>query len=146
MIALTGFMAVVLLVLLLAPESPAGRAFHRQVVERPLQHLADMKRHHLIFFAIILGLTISGGEAFAILGPHVATSVVIDMAIYLDAVLVAYAVAAVTMVRQGAAAVRAVLSRMVRRPRPRRKRPALRKALRSKPANDDHPAPVRLAA
>ena len=146
MVVVLGFMAAITLVLWLAPGSEAGRALHRQLVERPLEALADFKPHHLIFFVIMAGFAIAGGEALAILGPEVVAAYALDLAIYLDAVMVTYALSAVAMARSGGGWLRNAVMRVVRRTRPRSKRATRRPAGPRKSANDDGPAPVLLAA
>jgi len=147
MVAFLGFMAAVTLVLWLAPGSEAGRTLHRQLVERPLEALSDMKRHHLIFFVIIAGFSIAGGEAMALLGPEFVAAYALDLAIYLDAVMVTYALSAVAMARSGGGWLKNAVMRSARPVRPRRKRATRRPAGPRKSANDDDPAPaVRRAA
>ena len=147
MVALLGFMVAITLVLWLAPGSEAGRALNRQLVERPLEALSDIKRHHLIFFVVIAGFAIGGGEAMALVGPEVVAAYALDLAIYLDAVMVTYALSAVAMARSGGGWLKTVVMRSARRMHPRRKRPTRRPAGASESANDDDPAPaIRCAA
>jgi len=147
MTVILGFSLCVLLVLLVIPDSQLGRMLHRQLVDRPLEALANIKRHHLIFFVIMTGFAVAGGEAFAIVGPEVASAFALDLAIYLDAVMVTYALSAAAMAKRGSGWLKYAVIRSVRRMRPRRKR-TTRTAVKSrKSANDDDgPAPVLLAA
>ena len=146
MVALLGFMAAITLVMWLAPGSEAGRALHRQLVARPLEALSDIERHHLVFFVIMAGFAIGGGEAMAVLGPEFVAAYALDLAIYLDAVMVTFALSAVAMARSGDGRLRNAVMRIARRMRPRSKR-TTRKAVRPrKSANDDDPAPVLLVA
>lgn len=143
MVVLLGFMAAITLVMWLAPSSEAGRALHRQLFERPLEALSDLRRHHLIFFVIMVGFAIGGGEAIAIFGPEIIAS----YAIYLDAVMVTYALSAVAMAKRSSGWLMHKVMRMVGM-RPRGKRAPRRPNRPRKPAsNDDDPAPaVRYAA
>ena len=146
MVAFLGFMAAITLVLWLAPGSEAGRALHRQLVERPLEALSDIKRHHVIFFVIMAGFTIAGGEAMAILGPEVVSAFALDLAIYFDAVMVTYALSAVAMAKRSGGWFSQALTRFVRRTCPRSKRATRSASGPPKSANDDDPAPAFLAA
>jgi len=147
MAAILGFSLCVLLVLLLIPDSQLGRMLHRQLVERPLEALSDIRRHHVIFFVIIAGFAVAGGEAMALLGPEIVAAYALDLAIYLDAVLVTYALSAVAMAKSGGGWLKNALMRSVRRMRPRSRRAPRRPAGPRKSANDDDPAPaVRCAA
>ena len=146
MVAFLGFMAAITLVLWLAPGSEAGRALHRQLVERPLEALSDIKRHHVIFFVIMAGFTIAGGEAMAILGPEVVSAFALDLAIYFDAVMVTYALSAVAMAKRGGGWLKYAVMRRAPRMRPRSKRTTRTAVRPRKSANDDDPAPVRLVA
>jgi hypothetical protein len=146
MVAFLGFMAAITLVLWLAPGSEAGRALHRQLVERPLEALSDIKRHHLIFFVIMAGFAIGGGEAMAMVGPEFVAAYALDLAIYLDAVMVTYALSAVAMARSGGGWFKIAVMWCARRMRPRRKRATRRPAGPRKSANDDDPAPAMRCA
>jgi hypothetical protein len=146
MVAIVGFMAAITLILWLAPGSDAGRALHRQLVERPLEALSDIKRHHLIVFVIMAGFAIGGGEAVAILGPEVVSAFVLDLAIYVDAVLVTYALSAVATAKRGGGWLRYAVMRRPRCMRPRSRRTPRTAVSPRKSANDDDPAPVLLAA
>ena len=146
MTAILGFSLCTFLVLLVIPDSQLGRMLHRQLVERPLQKLADIKRHHLIFFAIMAGFTIAGGEAMAILGPEVVSAFALDLAIYLDAVIVTYALSAVAMAKRGGGWFKYAVLRRPWRMRVRSRRAARTTVRPRKSANDDEPAPVVLAA
>jgi cadmium resistance protein CadD (predicted permease) len=142
MAMLLGFIAAITLVMWLAPGSEAGRALNRQLVERPLEALSDIKRHHLIFFVIIFGFAIGGGEAIALLGPEFVTAYALDLAIFIDAVMVTYALTAVAAAKGGGGRLKDVVVRAARRVRPRSKRTTRRADTRPKSANDDDPAPA----
>lgn len=142
MVALLGFMAAITLVLWLVPDSEAGRALHRQLVERPLEALSDFKRHRLIYFVLLAGMMLAGGEMIVLLGPEV----IATYAVYLDAVMVTYALSAVAMAQRGGSWLRTVVMRSFRRVRPRGKRARRSPARQRRSANDDEPAPSLLAA
>ncbi len=145
MTAVIGFSLCVLLVMLVVPDSPVGRLLHRQLVERPLAQLGRLERHHLIFATIIGAAMLAGGEVVAVLGPELAVMWALDLAIYLDAVMVTYALSALAGVRGVRSKAARIVSRLLAaRPRARRRRGA---ACRSKPAsNDDDPHPAWKAA
>lgn len=144
MVMFLGFMIAITLVMWLAPDSAAGRAMHRNLVERPLEALAKFERHHLIYFVIMLGFMIGGGEVFAILGPEAVAAFALDFAIYIDAVLVTYALSAAAMAKRSASWMKRVIIRPFARIAPRRKRTARRSTPRRSSANDDDPDPARL--
>ena len=146
MIAFLGFMAAVTLVLWLAPESAAGRALHRQLVARPLEALGRLERHHLILVVIMSGFMLSGGEMLMLAGPELVGAFALDLAIYLDAVLVTYAVSALSAARRSGGWLKFALTRMVQAARPRAKRSARPVGPKRKPSNDDDPGPAILRA
>lgn len=143
-----GFMAVITLVMVLAPQSPTAKIIHRQLVEMPLARLADLERHHIIFFVIMVGFLIGGGEVFGLLGGEAVFAFALDFAIYLDAMAITFALAALSKVRRGVGWSTNVVRKMLRRPQvTRRKREAMGKPSDGKPANDDEdPAQLPLAA
>ena len=146
MVAFLGFIAAITLVMWLAPGSDAGRLLRRRLVESPLEAMSDVKRHHLIFFVIMAGFVIGGGEAMAILGPEFVAAYTFDLAIYLDAVMVTYALSAVAMAKRSGGWFSQALTRFVRRTCPRSKRATRSASGPPKSANDDDPAPAFLAA
>ncbi len=146
MVAILGFMTAIILIMWLVPNSDIGRTLHRQLVERPLATISSLRRHDLLFFVIMAGLMLTGGEAVAVLGPEVVSAFALDLAIYVDAVLVTYALSAVAMTKRSGGWLLQAVMRCVRRMRPRKKR-ATRKVSRPRRAsNDDDPAPAWLAA
>ena len=146
MVAILGFMTTIILIMWLVPNSDIGRALHRQLVERPLETISGLRRHDLLFFVIMAGLMVAGGEAIAVLGPEVVSAYALDLAIYVDAVLLTYALSAVAMAKRSGGWLLQAVMRCVRRMRPRTKR-ATRKISRPRQAsNDDDPEPAWLAA
>lgn len=147
MLVFVCFWAVLTLVMWLVPDAPAARFLHRYLVKLPLHSAAKLERHHLLFVLIITGLMIAGGEAFAIIGPEFVAAYAIDMAIYLDAVLVTYALSAASQARSTIGWTMGAYRKLLRRPQAlRRKRRRTDGASGKKPANDDandhdgHPA------
>ena len=151
MVALVSLMAVLTLLMWLLPEAPEVRLLHRWLVDDPLAALARFERHHLFCVVILLGFAVGGAEAmavFGVLGPEIVSAFALDAAIYLDAVLVTYALSAAAMAKRSAGLARHVAMAAIRRIRPRARR-ARRQIRRRPPANDaaeDDPLPVLLAA
>jgi hypothetical protein len=149
-VAFCGFTLALVLLLRLAPSSPAARLLHRQLVEAPLEKLAKLRSHHLLYVAILPVLMLGGWELLAAAGSVDFIMVyAMDLAIYFDAMLVTYALAAVAMARGSLRYTRLRLrkgSRVRRLLAARRRRSApARRALPS--ANDDdRPAALPLAA
>ena len=147
MIALTGFATIVLLAMLLAPATPFGRLCHEELVERPVRALSRFRSHHLLYAAILIPVMLSGAEFIALLGPEFFAAYAMELAIYLDAVVVSLAVSAYANVRattqRFAALVQAVLARG---PRSRSKRAASSRKPDRLPANDDEDRPARRLA
>lgn len=147
MVVFLGFMAAITLVMWLAPQSPAGRALNEQLVERPLGALSRVKRHHLIYFVIMAGFMMGGGEVLALAGPEFVAAFAIDLAIYLDAVIVTYTLSALATARKSGRMLALPFVALMRRFGSRKKRYGVGKPDRL-PSNDDEPDPVwfRLAA
>ena len=146
MIALTGMLAVVLLALLAAPDTEIGRLCHRQLVERPVRWLAELERKDVILWFVLLAFALSGGEAFMLMGPELMGAFALDLALYIDVMLVAYAASFVGRLRGMRTAIMALVRRPFRRARVRAKRRRVIAQRLRKPANDDEPRPVEIAA
>ncbi|KLE34977.1 hypothetical protein [Aurantiacibacter luteus] len=145
MIALTGFLLIVLVAMLAGKGTPFARLCHRELVERPVAALAKFRSHHLIYAVILVPVLLAGGEFIAILGPEFLAAYAMELAFYFDAMIVTLAVAAWKQVK-GAAGHVALLVRMPRaRSRARRKRTASVRPSR-RHANDDDPPDVRRVA
>ena len=99
MIAITGCLIFLLLIMLLLPHSVAGRLLHLQLVERPLAWLAGCKSHHLIYALIIGSIMLGGGELMFLAGPELVTMWAMNLSIYFDAVIVTYALSALVAAR-----------------------------------------------
>jgi hypothetical protein len=140
-----------ILVMRLAPHSGLGRVLLRHGVEEPLRRVADLKRHQLLFWLMMAVILTVGGEALIAMGGIELTALyLIDLSIYLDAVMATYLLA--TVIR-GRAAWRAIagmasVPRFVRRRAvARRRRVRLVRRNADRAANDDDdPAPASLAA
>ena len=90
-----GLCVALFLVMRFAPLTPYGAWLNRCLVAEPLARLADMKRHRVIYVVLLAAMMIAGGEMILLLGPEVLAT----YAVYLDAVLVTYALTAVAMAR-----------------------------------------------
>jgi len=146
-LGLCALMLALVLVMRLAPQSPAARVLQRQLVELPLRWLAGLERHQLIFVLIMAGFAAGGVEMIALLGPELVTAYAVDLAIYLDALAVTYLVVTVARLRAAARAVRWHLKRLgVSRGIRRRRRAQRRGRNRPPAANDDEDDARPLAA
>ena len=140
------------------PNSTLGRALHIYLVEKPVEAASRIRRHHIIWFGLIsiavllLMMFFAGKVATAFEASDFLFAYSLDLSLYLDAVLVASTIAAVTRVRTIMLLARAKARRWAGRPksgrtaiprsRARRRRPALRR-----PGNDeDGPFPAAWAA
>ena len=138
-----GFFIVMLLVMKLAPRSPLGRWLNQVLVERPLTKIAGMGRQHMIMLMILVGLCLSAETVMAFGSFDLLTVYAWDLTVYLDTMVIAYALAAVVQARAAARWLALRVSAMMRRgarPRARRVRGAATRHDRS--ANDDDPAPA----
>jgi len=141
MIAITGCLIFLWLIMLLLPHSVAGRLLHLQLVERPLAWLAGCKSHHLIYALIIGSIMLGGGELMFLAGPELVTMWAMNLSIYFDAVIVTYALSALVAAR-GLKSWAGEKVRRIFRPkgRARRARPRLG-GKPNKASNDDDARP-----
>lgn len=148
MIALTGCLAIILIAMLLAPETPFARQCHRELVERPARALGRFRAHHLIYAIILIPVMLSGGEFIAILGPEFFAAYAMELAIYIDAVIVSLLASSLASAKAFATKARAMITRPFRGNRARTKRSRRKPCSERLPANDDDSpaAPGRLAA
>jgi hypothetical protein len=120
-------------VMLLFPQTLAGRALRRLLVEIPAERLNRLRRGHvilLITLAAMLGVAVlAGREALMVSGMYlpegVAWLAAFDIATYVDVIAAALIVAASVRIGAAVAAGRAAVRRLgprVRRPRARRAR------------------------
>ena len=135
MIALTGFLAVVLLAMLAAPAPPFARLCHRELVERPIAALAKFRSHHLLYAVILVPVLLSGGEFVAILGPEFFAAYAMELAVYFDALIVTLAL---SVRAQAQVMVQHVRMRILQpRGQARRRRSAPSVRVQRSSANDD---------
>lgn len=141
----------------LAPHSPLGRILSLWLVEAPARALSRITPGKTILFALILlaawaAIAIAkteGGFLVAQGAPEgMAWLLTLDVASYVDAIAVAWLLAASVRLKAVKAAAHLLLAK-VKRPAVRRTARARRSRLqrpRSLTANDDDPAPLLLAA
>lgn len=144
MIALTGFLLIALIAMLLAPDTPFGRLCHCELVERPVAALRRFRTHHLIYAVILLPILFTGGEFIALLGPEFFAAYALELAIYFDAVAFTLVASALAQARGAWRQVRLVTRRVL--PRARRRRRARLARPERIASNDDDPPDARLAA
>ena len=148
MIALTGCLLVVLVAMLMVPDTEFAKLCHEQLVERPVRALSRFRSHHLLYTLILIPVMLSGAEFIALLGPEFFAAYAMELAIYLDAVIVSLALSAYTAVRSSAQRLRFALASLLgRKPRARARRSAAASRPERQAANDDEdrPAPRRAA-
>jgi hypothetical protein len=143
---LTGLLIVLILLLRLAPDSPLARMLNRVLVIWPLDQVLRLTLRQAIFGGIMIGFALAGPEAIFLAGPELVATYAFELSIYLDAVLVTYALAVISTARAGVGRARDLMTRIMRLPQARR-----RKRTRLRPpnatANDDEAGPpYRMAA
>lgn len=131
-----GMLFGIALVMTLFPDIPASRAMHRAFIEVPLEKLAVMDRRHVIFGAVAVFMMFSCAELIMILGSSDLVMLIAwDMALYVDAVIATWTLAAVTRAKGAWAFLKACLaapSRTALRPRASR-----RKTIGTRSASND---------
>ena len=135
---LAGFLALVLAIIRLFPETALAKSLHRWFVEIPLEFAQRIERKHIILIAILL----CSGQTLALAGgAELAIAYAADMSLYLDAMLATYAAAAMARFRSAAGVLKSAVARAVRmvRPRPRERKPKRTAPRPPKPGNDDDP-------
>lgn len=140
------FLASLVAVMLLAPETPIARSLHRNLVEEPLRLAARFERKHVLF--LVVGL--ASLQSFAMVLPaEMAMIMAWDLTVYVDLLIASWTLSAFARLRS----MRAWMTLQAGRLRPRRRarvraRRIRRSAERRSAANDDDPAPfaVPLAA
>ncbi|MBO9669222.1 MAG: hypothetical protein J7485_01765 [Sphingobium sp.] len=128
---LAGLLLIATLIMKLWPETGSAQWLHRTLVERPLTFLGGLERRHLVFLIVLLALA----QGAALIGSmELATLTAIDVSVYVDAVITAWTVAALSRSRGAWTATLARLPRLRnRKPRQRRVRPSVQR----KASNDD---------
>ncbi len=138
---LTGLLVVLTLLLRLAPSAPLARMAHRMLVVWPIEQISSLTLRQAIFAALMMGFMLAGPEVIFLAGPELVATYAFELSIYLDAVLVTYALAAISSAKAGLGRVSDVLTKIMRRPQARRrKRTAQCRSNRS--ANDDEAGPA----
>ena len=149
-VAFCGFTLALVLVMRLAPQSSLARLLQRQLVETPLDKLSRLKGHHLLYAAILPLLLLGGGEVLVAAGSVDFIMVyAMDLAIYFDAILFVYAVAAYTVARNSLRYTRLRMHKGVRVRRlvaARRRRQRVTASVRPSANDDDGPTALPLAA
>lgn len=146
-----GLFVALVMVMKFAPGSMLGGWLNRTLVELPLEKLAGFDQRHMLYTVILVALMLGAGETLALLGSAEFLSIYAwDLAIYLDAVAVSYALAAVARVRSALRWVGlriALPGRRGKSARDRRTRPVAAERSAHGADNDDDPAPAfRFAA
>jgi hypothetical protein len=143
---------VAMLVMKLAPQSPAGRWLNAALVERPMRLFGRFERHHLIFLVLIAMLAMVGTEVIFALGSvDFAVIYALDVSLYVDGLLMTVALASLVRTRSAAATLRTGAKLRVARLRRRFDRRRVRSASVRQDgpaaANEDDPVPrLSLAA
>ncbi len=134
-------MVAAIAVMRLFPETPTARFLHRWLAEKPAAWIDAIRRKHLIFLLLTIGMVLVLREAAPMLAgsSELALFGLWDASIYLDVVMAAWTIAALARRRSGWAVVRLKLVTLLGQPRTTRAR---RRARRSRPpvrlpANDD---------
>jgi hypothetical protein len=130
---LTGLLLVAILVMKLFPETPFARALHRALVAGPLERLAAMDRRHALFALAVIALALFASDMIALIGSaDLAFAIAWDVSVYVDALAVAWTLAAIGRSKGAWLAVKARFGpprgRSIRRPMPRRRRSATQPA------------------
>ena len=137
------FVAVMVLAIAvtrLFPDTATGRFLHRWLAEKPAAWLATIERKHVIFLVLAALLVVVLREAVPMIGAaDMALFAMWDASVYLDVVMAAWTIAALSRGRSGWAVVRLKLGAM---PGRRARTGARRRARRARPqvrppANDD---------
>jgi hypothetical protein len=130
-----GFGLLVMLTMKLFPAVPVSRLLHQMLVETPLRQLAAMSRRHLFFGVILLAMLFASAELIVMLGSADVVMVMAwDVSIYVDAVIAAWALAAVARSRAAWRALAGIVVRPLRTAR--RRAPRRRRAGTGTAAND----------
>jgi hypothetical protein len=151
-LVLTGFVAAAIGVMLLFPQSLAGSALRRLLVEAPAAVLNRMRRGHVILLvavaAALAAALLLGREALMVsamsMPEGVAWLAAFDIATYVDVAIAALAVAAAVPLKAMSEGLRSSLRRL-RSGRPRAARFA-RGRRRKPPPPDPEPWPIALVA
>lgn len=142
-------MVAAIAVMRLFPETPTARFLHRWLAEKPAAWIDAIRRKHVIFLLLTIGMVLVLREAAPMLAgsSELALFGLWDASVYLDVVLAAWTIAALGRGRIGWTAVRAKLVAMIARRRTRAPRARARRSRPVRPvANDDDGHGAALAA
>ena len=137
------------LVIRTAPDSLAGKALRRWLVDWPSERLSRLTRAQLICWlglglALWAAVALLGGDALRMMSMAMPETVawlsMFDMSILADALVAAALIATQTRLRGVRTRLRAILSR--RSARPRARAPRRRRTAALRPDNDEEPAPA----
>jgi hypothetical protein len=134
-------MVAAIAVMRLFPETPTARFLHRWLAEKPAAWIDAIRRTHLIFLLLTIGMVLVLREAAPMLAgsSELALFGIWDASVYLDVAMAAWTIAALARGRSGWAVLRPKLVTLLGRPRiTRARRRARRSPSRARlPANDD---------
>lgn len=132
---IAGSLLLVIVTMKLFPRVPVSRMLHQMLVEAPLAALATMSRRHMIFGLILVAMLFAGAELIMMLGSADVVMVLAwDVSLYVDAVIAAWALAAVARSRAAWQALAGIVTWPLRAEGPRTSR--RRRANTEKAAND----------
>ena len=145
---LIGSLTFLLAVMLLFPRTPLACLLHEQLVERPLEWLQTVRRHHLIFVIGLVALSLFAGEMIMLMGSFdLAVMLAWDVSLYVDALLATYTLATLVRSRSAYRMLRMRLPQWVRRhPRSRAPRTAPSRQHSDEASNDDDGIAIAVAA
>jgi hypothetical protein len=124
------------------PDIPLARWLNKHLVERPARRLSRLRRHHLVYALLLIGMLYTVGELLPILGSvDVAMAMAWNASLYFDAVAVSFVVALAANLKAAMQVLRA-RSGLGRGTSSRRYRSARQRRIRSPrpsktPDNDD---------
>ncbi len=141
---LAGLLLLAALIMKLWPETGLAHWLRASLIDQPLATLRRIKRVHLVFLIVGLGVIYSFSTAGM---PHLGVAAAVDVSIYVDAMITIWTVAAFTRAKTSWTTLRARLKPPRRMNRQRARRSTAVRRVRGKPANDDdgHGWPVRAA-
>ncbi len=117
---LAGLLLLTILTMKLFPRLPVSCQLHHLLVEMPLAALAKISRRHLIFVVALLVMLVTTSEMIMLLGStDIAMMLAWDVSIYVDALIAAWTLAAVTRSKAAWRALAGILTRPLRAARRR---------------------------
>jgi hypothetical protein len=146
---LTICFATITALLRFCPDTSLSRQIRTIFVERPCARIARFGRREVIYLMLLAGIMLFAGEMIAIAGSaDFAFAYALDLSLYVDAALAAYAVSAATRTAGALKAIKNMCRQTMRKivRRPRRKRSPSASPIQARPSNDDDGPWLRLAA